>query len=241
MTSSSKKLVLFDIDGTLVNSSPVSVGHWKKRLNVVFEQIYNTPLSFEIEGQKYNGRVDKQILWMIAQELGIPRAIFDQKYLLAKDVLHKELQRVLQTEDDMYVAISEAKCFAEILAKDSRVSIGLLTGNIEQNAWVKIHQAGLDDIFTFGAFSDDVESREELVEHAIAKAHSHFGVPFSREDIFVVGDTAHDIRAAKARGVRSIGVSTGASATYDHLVAEKADLVVGSLMDERVLQLLGLD
>lgn len=235
-----KKLVLFDIDGTLIDSSAKSVGHWKQRITAVFEKVYDKRGPFEIDAHSYNGKVDKQVLRLISEKIGIPREIFDERFPKARDVYHQELLLVLDTQDAVYTAFEDAKDFVMHLRGHDRIEIGVITGNIERNAWAKLKKAGLEELFFFGAFSDDVESRSELVFHALDKAAHHFGEVFAKEDIIIIGDTVHDIRAAKSGGVRSIGVSTGVSTTAEQLFTEGADLVVSSLMDERVFAMLEL-
>lgn len=235
-----KKLVLFDIDGTLIDSNAKSVGHWKERITTVFEKVYEKKGPFEIDVQAYNGKVDKQVLRLISEKIGIPSKVFDDRFPLARDVYHQELMNVLDTHDSMYIAFEDAKAFVNHLRGHEHICVGVITGNIERNAWAKLKKAGLGDLFSFGAFADDVESRAELVTHALIKATKHFGTSFVLSDVVIVGDTVHDIRAAKSGGVRSIGVSTGVSTTLDELIAEGADLAVSSLMDSRVFALLGL-
>lgn len=235
-----KKLVLFDIDGTLITTSAKGVGHWKERIIAVFEKVYETSIPFEIDAHSYNGKVDKQILRLISEKIGIPREVFDERFSKALDVYHEALLNVLKNEETVYSVFDDAKNFVLRLHTEPHISIGVITGNIERNAWAKLEKAGLQDFFSFGAFSDDVEDRAELVHHALDKAKHHFGTEFDLNDVIIIGDTIHDIRAAQSGGVRSIGVATGASTTLDELTREGADLVVSSLMDERVLSLLGL-
>lgn len=235
-----KKLVLFDIDGTLIDSSPKGVGHWKERISTVFEKVYNSSIPFEIDVHAYNGKVDKQVFRLISEKIGISRTVFDERFPQAREVYYEELKKIIDTEDDAYRAFAEAKEFVTRLSDIPHIDIGVITGNIERNAWAKLEKAGLHTFFSFGAFSDDVEDRAELVAHALIKAKAHFGREFMLSQVIVVGDTVHDIRAAKSGGVRSIGVSTGASTTLDELIAEGADLAVTSLMDEQVFTMLGL-
>lgn len=240
MNKTPKKLVLFDIDGTLIDSSAKSVGHWKDRITAVFEKVYDKKGPIEIDAHSYNGKVDKQVLRLISEKIGIAREVFDERFPRARDVYHQELLNVLDTEDTVYTVFEDARDFVKHLLEHDHIEIGVITGNIERNAWAKLKKAGLDELFSFGAFSDDVETRAELVDHALKKAAEHFGTAFSLSDVIVVGDTVHDIRAAKSGGVMSIGVSTGASTTLDELIAEGADLAVTSLMDERVFDFLAL-
>lgn len=238
MTTRKKKLVLFDIDGTLVNSSPKGVGQWKERIATVFQKVYDVSVPFEMDAHEYNGKVDKQVFRLLSEKLGIPKDIFDDRFPQARDVFHEELQKIIASEDDAYLAFDDAKTFVSRLIEIPYIEIGVITGNIERNAWAKLEKAGLHNFFSFGAFADDVEDRGELVRHALDKASAYFNTSFDKDDVIVIGDTVHDIRAAKSGGVRSVGVATGASTTLEELIQEGADLAVPTLMDERVFALL---
>lgn len=240
MKDHGNKLVLFDIDGTLISSSLAGVAFWERRLSAVFEEVHHTPITFQLDIHEYNGMVDKQVMRAIAVRLGISRESFDQGYPRAKEVFHRVLKKAVTEGKIHYGMIRDAARLVGLVQKNQALFYGVLTGNLEQNAWLKLEDAGYHDNFTFGVFGDDAEERIDLIRDAFIKAQKHFGMPFAADDVFIIGDTVHDIRAAKRAGVRSIGVTTGYTSTHGHLMNEGADLVVTSLMDERVLSLLGL-
>jgi phosphoglycolate phosphatase-like HAD superfamily hydrolase len=86
---------------------------------------------------------------------------------------------------------------------------GLLTGNLQRGAQIKLSHLGLWTPFLFGAFADDAEDRNDLGPHALRRAHAHHGYNFTPEHVFVIGDTPHDIACGKAIGARTIAVATG--------------------------------
>lgn len=86
---------------------------------------------------------------------------------------------------------------------------GLLTGNIEKGARLKLSRYGVNHFFEFGAFADDSPVRNELGPHAQRRARDRHGEEFPPERIFIIGDTPHDVACARAIGARAIAVATG--------------------------------
>ncbi len=107
---------------------------------------------------------------------------------------------------------------------------GLLTGNMRRGAQVKLTHHGLWDRFTFGAFGDDSEHRNELGPHAVRRAVERHAVHFAGRDVWVIGDTPHDIACGKAIGARTLAVSTG-GATLDQLRAHAPTALLENLAD----------
>ncbi len=240
MKNSHKTLVLFDIDGTLTQVTDKSIAYWEFRLRAVFEETYHVPVTIPLDVNSYNGMVDKKIMWKIAQLVGISRERFDEKFLEGRDVFHKYLKAAVKDGSITYAPIQDAMQLVRRLPPPPAIYYGLVTGNVEKNAWLKLKNAGYDGHFHFGAFGDSMEEREDLVREGIAQAKKRFGRTFLAEEVVVIGDTVHDIRAAKAAGVMALGVATGHLDTVASLIAAGADLAVSSLLDERVLTLLGL-
>ncbi len=110
------------------------------------------------------------------------------------------------------------------------VAVGLLTGNVERGATLKLASAGLDGRFSFGAFGSDHERRDELPAIAVRRARELTRRAFHGKAIVVIGDTPFDITCGRALGVRAIAVATG---RYDRtaLGAAGADAVLPDLAD----------
>lgn len=101
----------------------------------------------------------------------------------------------------------------EILEQTKRrsdLTQGLLTGNLVRGAKLKLTHYDVWNFFEFGAFSDDSHIRNDLGPHAIRRAKEKHGVEFPPENVFVIGDTPHDIECGKVIGAKTVAVATGA-------------------------------
>jgi phosphoglycolate phosphatase-like HAD superfamily hydrolase len=123
------------------------------------------------------------------------------------------------------------------LEREADVIVGLVTGNIERGAALKMSSAGLSG-FRLGAFGSDCERREGLPPIAVERARTLFGITFRGQDILVIGDTPADVRCGQALGVHAVAVATG-SHPADQLMAAGAHTVFQDLSDtEQVLRVL---
>jgi HAD superfamily hydrolase (TIGR01549 family) len=108
--------------------------------------------------------------------------------------------------------------------------VGLLTGNTHDKAKVKLEKAGLWKYFKTGAFGHESRIRSKLVPIAMKDAKKKTGIAFSKEDVFIVGDTVRDIQCAKEAGVKSIAVATG-NESLDQFRKEKPDYLFEDFSD----------
>jgi phosphoglycolate phosphatase-like HAD superfamily hydrolase len=107
-------------------------------------------------------------------------------------------------------------------------SLGLLTGNIERGAMIKVSHYGIADYFQFGAYGDDHWNRNKLGPIALERAEESTGMKFSQDEILVIGDTPKDVACAHAFGVKCVAVATG-DFSEEELAACGADRVVPNL------------
>lgn len=233
------KLILFDIDGTLIHTEQSGVTSWKKRLTQAIREVHGVEISMDFDAHPYNGGVDKGVMTAIAQDAGLDPIDVHQKFPQMRLAFHRILKEQIASGVVGYKPVAAAVSLVTLLQKQARHAYGVMTGNIEINGWLKLETAGIRDYFTFGAFADEVDDRMALARHAVSKATKHFKQTFAPRDVVIIGDTIHDIRCGKHIGATTIGVTTGLSHGYEDLVKEHADLVVDSLMDERVVTLLG--
>lgn len=95
------------------------------------------------------------------------------------------------------------------LTRQQDTQIGLLTGNIEKGARVKLGSLGLNEFFPFGAFGSDHEDRNRLLPIAVQKMRDHTGDETAYENCIVIGDTPRDVQCAKPYGAVTVAVATG--------------------------------
>lgn len=213
------RLVLFDIDGTLVSSRT-----GRGAISRVLSETHGTPVEVTVE--ECAGRPDPQIVRVVLRRLG-----YDERRIDA--MLPDALEGYLSALDEVYTA-GTASChpgvqeLLERLSTEPDVTLALLTGNLERGARIKLSRFDLNRFFPFGAFGSDAEERAALPPIAVARALARTGIPFRGRDVVVIGDTAHDIRCGRPYGATCIAVATG-PVPREILEAEGPDLLVDTL------------
>jgi len=227
-------LVLWDVDGTLVDSAKLG----RDAFFEAFEAVTGAPPT---EMVPFAGRTDLEIAHDMLEAAGI-RADdglldrFEDELIVAMAARADELR-------ERGRALPGAAGALERLAGEPNVIQSLLTGNLERNALVKLSAFDLARHIDFGsgAYGSDHRVRGELVAIARRRASERHGVELELDDIALVGDTPLDIAAAREGGARAIGVATG---PFDEeaLAAAGADSVLPSLADSSaLLRALGID
>lgn len=197
-----KKLVLFDLDGTLLDSD----GAGRRAMIGAFEDVFDT--AGPIDEYSMAGKVDSQIVIELMSAAGWSEDEIRTRLLDYFKVYTEELQRIIN-QHDVY-PLPGAVELLERLASHSDVVIGLLTGNVSMGAREKLRGAGLAQYFDgLGAFGDDALSRPELPAIAVDRAKEVLGREFRRKDVVIVGDTPNDIECGRSLDVKSIAVATG--------------------------------
>jgi phosphoglycolate phosphatase-like HAD superfamily hydrolase len=219
------KIPLFDIDGTLVKTqSPINrsvVAYAAKKVYGIDAQ--QTEINPE-------GMTDNQIMVQILKLHGLTEEEVKQK-------IPQEIQAVTeyvkehQNEIELEILPGVKKLLTNIESK--QIPMGILTGNVEGLAWVKLKKVGIRDFFDFGAFGSQAYKRIELVEIAKKNAEKALGKAFKTTDFMIIGDTPRDIQCAREAGIKVATVATGLS-SYEKLAEEKPDLLVHTLEDQRV-------
>ena len=195
-----KKLVLFDIDGTLLSCGR-QVGHIFLE---ALEEIYG---SFrKPENYSFAGKTDSLLVIEMVRGAGfnlgeIHSRIPDMRQLY----LQKLEQRLDPAEMTVLPGVVE---LLERLSRRDDIELGLLTGNWRDGARIKLSRFQLDRFFSVGAFGDDGLDRRELVPVALSRAR-RTGHAFDPSQVLIVGDTHLDIDCAHASGVRCLAVATG--------------------------------
>lgn len=233
-----EKLILFDIDGTLIQHLGVHEYIGWPRFIYAIKRVFGIEVHADTTG-RYRGWIDRQICWDLVRSHGITKEEYDREFPHVAFALHDFAREQEKSGVTMYHQIDDAVMLAKILSGQKNISLGLITGNVERMGWWKLEHAGITDLFTFGLFGDDVDDKQELAKTVQVKAKRYFHHSFEPNDIVIIGDSLDDIKSAHAIGATTISVTTGGHARKE-LEIEHPDLLVDSLMDERVLTLLGL-
>lgn len=235
------KLVIFDIDGTLIRAlRPIDN---LQRFRYSIKKIFGTDIG-EITQERwkqgnFNGKGDRFILWSLIEPFGVSKDAFLDRIGQIGDAFSEYLDSIA-SGGSSYEVIPDAKQLVEKVIEAEHLSEGVLTGNLGQSARWKLHSAGLPD-FAFGVYGHEADAREDLARLLLPKAKEFYGHPISPGNVIILGDTVNDVLCAKAIGAVSVIVTTGWDVPVDELVASKPDYIVDTLLDERVLDLLGLE
>jgi len=212
-TSNGARLVLFDVDGTLLSAGRAA----RESILAALAEVLGWEGSSE--GNDFSGKTDPQILReLVMDAVGRPR--FEAALDSVLDRYVEELSRRLRPE--AVVVKPGVPSLLDRLAHDPRVTLGLLTGNIERGARLKLEPAGLNRYFPFGAFGDDSADRYCLPPIAVVRAREATGRDFPSESVVIVGDSVHDVGCGRALGARTIAVATGPTSA-EALAAERPD------------------
>ncbi len=213
-----RRLILWDIDSTLVNTGSAGLHA------LVRATIERFGGNGDLDGVEIAGRTDRSIAHQILEKFGEPvteknvGSFLDRYVALLPDELPKRNGRVLPGVRELL----------EDLAQQPDKTLGLLTGNLERGAQLKLAHYDLWHFFPFGAFADDHHDRNELGPCAVRRAAAHAGFEFRPGQVDVVGDTGHDIACGKAFGARTVSVATG-SWSREQLAEQQPDFLFDDL------------
>jgi phosphoglycolate phosphatase-like HAD superfamily hydrolase len=179
-----------------------------------------------MEGFEFSGKTDQQIVLELLGAAGLPPERVRPGIARVRELYLERLERRLD-RGLMQLLPGVGELLAELAARRD-VTLGLLTGNWEGGARIKLARFELDRYFAFGAFGEDGVERPELLPVALERAFRATGRRFAPEEALVVGDSVRDVDCARAHGVPVWGVTTGWTPA-ERLAAAGADRVVASL------------
>ena len=212
-------VVLFDIDGTLINSARAGL----RGMNAAFLRLYG--ITSALEGVSLAGRTDHAIVSDVLRRMGHTPTPASVRNLREMYLEHLELE--LSQPVPGAAVLPGVHEILDALATRDDVAVGLLTGNFERGAALKLGHFDLWKRFGFGAYGDDHVDRRDLVPIAIEQAE-RFGAKVSAKQVVVIGDTPLDVDCARAHGARSVGVATG-HYSCEELTNAEAHFVVETL------------
>lgn len=224
-----KKLVLFDIDGTILRSNGSARGCMEQALITVFGTAGDP-------AYRYDGKTDKQIAREQMRGAGFDDATIDARMNTLLDHYLHHLGTALDAAPDTVWLCRGVETLLDAVDASHDAVMGLLTGNVHAGAERKLRAVGLGmERFRVNAFGSDHEHRPELPGVAVRRAHELLGVVFPGDDVVIIGDTPSDIHCGRPIGARTIGVASGSYST-EELQQHDPFAVFADLTDtERVL------
>jgi phosphoglycolate phosphatase len=220
-----RRLILFDVDGTLLSAD----GAGKRALREALEAVFGR--TGPIDTYAFGGRTDPQIVRDLMTAAGVEEAevaarlpeVWDD-YLAA---LARELEGTPVRPLEGVIPLLE-----RVEGAGGHVIAGLLTGNLAEGARLKLEAAGIGfGRFRVGAYGSDHADRPELPAVAASRARALTGVEFRGKEIVIVGDTPYDVACGEHLGVRTVAVATGghgadalARCSPDHLFPDLGDV-----------------
>ena len=210
MNQNHRRLVLFDIDGTLLTDGGAARDAYGSALREVYGYDGDL-LQFD-----FSGRTDPQITHMVLGEAGLERESIEQRLPALWELY---LAALASRATGRVSELPGVRSLLQALSKDSRVTLALLTGNLEPGAWIKLREAGLEDFFPFGAFGSDSELREELPPIAVQRASDALGHHFHGGDVVIIGDSIYDVRCGVPHAATTIAIASGKTSA-ERLLAE---------------------
>ena len=217
------KVLLFDIDGTLVLTGRAGV----RAMNRACQEVIGH--SNALDGVAVAGRTDWIILHDALRAIGheMDEDLFGRLRDTYVTLLREE---ILLPGQGVKAVLPGVAGLLDALRARPDVFLALLTGNFEEGARIKLEHFDLWRYFRCGAFGDDAADRKALVPFALDRARACGLDAIAPEDVFVVGDTPHDVACARAVGAVPVGVATGSFSVAD-LRGSGADIVFPDLGD----------
>ena len=225
------KLVLFDIDGTILWSD----GAGRRAMTEALTQVFGGagPTDY-----RYDGKTDPQIVRDLMRAAGHADEDIDARMAHLTEYYLAALEAELAEGMHTHLFDGVAELLDALEARDD-VVLGLLTGNLRAGAAIKLRSAGIDiERFKVGAFGSDHHHLPELPVIAQRRAREELGLNIQGSDIIVIGDTPADIECGRALGARAIAVATGRY-SVEELAAHAPLAVFPNLADtETVLRVI---
>jgi phosphoglycolate phosphatase len=224
-----RRLILFDIDGTLLTTGGLAWGAFRTALLGT----YGT--TGPMEGYRFDGRTDTGIVRDLMGAAGLGEEEIVEGFPALWEVYLRAFDAELERQPERVEALAGVEAALAALERRGDSVLGLLTGNIREGARRKLDAAGIGfERFAVGAFGCDHHLRPELPAVALERAQGRLGRAFSGKEVVVIGDTPADVECGRHLSVRSIAVATGRFGE-EELRGCRPDYVLPSLADTGAL------
>jgi phosphoglycolate phosphatase len=233
MPQTPRRLILFDIDGTLITDDGAAREAFAEALAEVYD------FRGDVRRYDFSGRTDPQIAGMILRDAGWNDSDIDSRLPALWD---HYLGGLARNAPGRVRALAGVGALLDAVRADERLTLALLTGNVEPGARLKLGAIAMNDYFPFGAFGSDSPRREELPPIAVKRAADLTGVDFSGADVVIIGDSIYDVRCGVPHGATTIAIASGKTAAStlraenpDHFFesAEELDAILAAITERR--------
>ena len=215
------RAVLFDIDGTLLYTGGAGAVAWQR----AFEQLYGVEAN--IEEHTHAGMTDPEIAEIVFREvMGREGSLEERAAAIACYLGH--LDDAVAESPGYEVKPGVEELLPRLVERG--VLLGIVTGNIEAAAHLKLARGGLNRYFSFGGYGSDSRDRTELTRKGIERGGAIAGTPLDLGVTIAVGDTPRDVSAGHGAGIRVVGVATGRY-SVEELAAAGADWAIPDVGD----------
>jgi len=213
--------ILFDIDGTLLHTGGAGAVAWQR----AFLELYEVEAN--ITEHTHAGMTDPEIAEIVFREV-LHREGSAEERAEAIGCYLGHLADAVAESEGYYVIEGIAELLPRLVEKG--ILLGIVTGNIEPAAHIKLTRGDLNRFFTFGGYGSDSRDRTELTKKALERGGSVAGHPLDPAETIAIGDTPRDVRAGHGAGIRVVGVATGSYA-MDELTDAGADWSIENVTD----------
>jgi phosphoglycolate phosphatase len=196
-------LVLFDIDGTLLLAN----GAGRRSVHRAMLDVFGVTITGH---HPFDGKTDPQIMRELGTIAGVAPERIEAQMSVALDTYFQHLESDITEAPETVELLPGVHALLDALESRDDVLLGLLTGNIEPGAALKLRTVDIAPTrFVVGAYGSDHAHRPELPAIAQARAAAHLGAPVPGSRVVIIGDTPHDLTCGNGIGARAIGVETG--------------------------------
>jgi phosphoglycolate phosphatase-like HAD superfamily hydrolase len=222
MNGPSTEGLLFDIDGTLITTGGAGGEAWRR----AFEEIYDKQV--DIRKVTESGMTDPDVGRTALRHV-LGRDPTQRELALAMAKYMKYLAAAVEESDGYEVMPGVVPRLRQLV--DDGYLVGLITGNVEAAAHIKLSRGGLNRFFSFGGYGSDSSDRVEVTKRALERGQLVSGGTLDVSACLGIGDTPRDVTGAHGAGIKSVGVATG-NYTADQLREAGADYVLATLEEE---------